>query len=174
VGVVALILCIATLAVTGVLLLSAGAHQNAQVVGLETNGRPVEATVTTCVGQLGGSGSNGAGFACRAAYRFGGRVYVATLPGSDSFAPGTRVAIVVDAADPALISTPRLVATQHPSDRVYVLPAVLLACALVIAAVLVLWLRRHRRRSSRQEAQSVSRSLPDLGDDDRLGALGGV
>jgi len=170
-GVVAGVLCVAALVVSGLVLLVAGAHQNAQITALKTRGQPAEATVVSCLGELGGSGSNGAGYSCRATYRVAGHEYRATLPGMGFSAPRTKVSIVVDGADPTLISTPRILASQHPSAQVFVLPLVLLGSALAIGWVL--WRRRDRGRIG-GDVQPARRSLPESGGDDRLGALGGV
>lgn len=165
-------LCVAVLTVFGVVLLITGANTNAQINSLKTRGTIVAARATTCLGQVAGSGSNPTGYTCRATYRVSGRRYQATLPGTRLAAPGTKVTIVVDRSDPTLISTPGILARQHSTARVFILPITLLVCALGLGFVV---LRRHRQRQpARGTGQSVSRSLSDLGDDERLGALGGV
>jgi MYXO-CTERM domain-containing protein len=171
VGRVAVALCVAGLVVSGVLLLVAGAHKNDQIDALHANGVPTTATVSACIGQLGGSGSNNAGVSCDGTYRLGGHQYHSTLPVSTMVAPGTHLRLVVDRDDPLLVSTPSMVASEHSSSGVFVVPVVLLAAAAAIVG-LVLWRRRRSTRSAgRQPAGS---SLSGLGEDDRLGALGGV
>ena len=63
----ALGLVMVTLAVTAIVLTVAGIHSNDQINRLQTQGQPVTVTVTGCLGLLGGSGSNAAGYSCGAA-----------------------------------------------------------------------------------------------------------
>ena len=73
--------CLVALAVVAVILLVAGLQKNAQADSLQQHGVPVTVTVTGCLGLLGGSGSNGAGYACKGTYTFDGRHYVRVHPG---------------------------------------------------------------------------------------------
>lgn len=123
-------------------LFAVGAHRNRQIDALRQSGRPVEARVTSCLGLLGGSGSNAAGYTCRAAYTVDGRRYVQTVPGNVLRSPGSRVAIVVAATDPTLIDTPGMLAGEHASWRVFMVPSVL---ALVFLGGLVLAVRGWRK-----------------------------
>lgn len=172
VGAVALVLCVTALAVSGVVLLAAGARRNSQIDALKTDGSTISSTVTSCIGELGGSGSNLASYSCRVTYRVAQHRYDAALPGSGLSAPRSKVTIVIDQANPTLISTPGILATEHASASVFALPIALLVCALALGWGAV-W--RHRRRRAKEVgAQPSPRSLSDFGDDDRLGALGGV
>jgi hypothetical protein len=133
---------VASVAVVVVVLFVAGADKNAQITNLRQHGVPVEITVTTCRGLLGGSGSNAAGYACRGGLTVDGHRYVEAIPGSTLHAPGTTVRAVAARGDPALLTTVGILATEHASWRVYLLPSILLAFLVVLVAALVLRRRR--------------------------------
>lgn len=124
-------------------LYAAGATKNAQISELRANPLVLAATVTTCRGQLGGSGSNGVGYSCAATYVVSGSRYTETLPGSALRERGSRVDVAVASDDPGLLSTPALVARERASIRVFVLPTALLA----LLAALCGWRLASRRRT---------------------------
>jgi hypothetical protein len=104
----------------------------------------VSVKVTSCAGLLGGTGSQNAGYVCTGTYLVDGTRYVQTIPGTAVFyAVGSKFQGVVVPSDPKLLSTPAQVAAQHASNRVFLLPAVLILVAMVWAAALVV--RRKRR-----------------------------
>jgi hypothetical protein len=145
---VALVLLVVGLAVVSAGFYVGGAHKNAQVADLKDHGVPVELTVTGCLGLLGGSGSNVAGYACRGAYTLDGHRHVEQIPGNTLYPPGTRVRGVAVPGDPGLVSTARIVAGEQVSNGVYILPSVLAALDVVaVAGALVL-----RRRTARTAA----------------------
>ena len=134
----------ATLAVLGVVFLVVGINKNNQINELKSKGVAVTFVVSKCVGQLGGSGSNVAGYACQGSYQIDGRSHSESLPGSSYYAPGTRVPAISVRSDPNLLSTPAIVSSDRASAAVFILPAVLLsACALSL--VVVRLRRRHRK-----------------------------
>jgi hypothetical protein len=72
-------------------------HDEARYQRLTHNGLGVIATITDCIGNLGGSGSNGAGFTCNATYDVAARQESAVLVGQSAFlAPHTHVSALVD------------------------------------------------------------------------------
>jgi hypothetical protein len=131
------------IAVVAVVLFVAGYQKNAQITSLQTHGVAVDAKVTGCVGLLGGSGSNAAGYNCTATYEYGGRHYAEGIPGTEQLrATGSTIKGIVASDDPALFSTPAALAAEHTSARVYVVPTVLAALFVVLSAVwLVMWRR---------------------------------
>lgn len=136
-------LILATLAVLGVVFIVVGNDKNDQINELKSRGVPVTYVVSRCLGLLGGSGSNGAGYACQGNYKLGGRRYFEYLPGTSYHAPGARVAAVSVPSDPTLLSTPEIVASERASWNVFIVPIVLLgAFALLLVVVL---LRRRAR-----------------------------
>jgi hypothetical protein len=133
-----------TLAVLVVVFTAIGIHKNRQINNLRDHGAPVTVTITSCQGLLGGSGSNGAGYSCRGTYELSGHRYNELVPGTTFHAPGDAVPSVAVPGDPALISPVSIADSEHASNSVYVLPAVLLAILVAIVSLLML------RRSSGQ------------------------
>jgi hypothetical protein len=142
-------LIVVTLSVLVIVFVVVGFDKNRQINELRGQGVPVTFTVTSCQGLLGGSGSNGAGYACRGTYHLDGHTYSERLPGTAFFAPGASVHAIAVPGDPGLVSPVAIVASQHASLRVYVLPVILfVALFLVIGAVV---LRRRSRPGSPQQ-----------------------
>jgi hypothetical protein len=146
VGIYALVLAFVGLVVLVVVLFVAGARKNAQIEELHTHGVAVEMTVTTCIGLLGGSGSNGAGYSCHGTFTLAGHTYDDPIPGNAELGPGQKIAGITVANDPALFTTAALLPTQHTSSSVYVAPIVLSAVLGVVMVVALLWRRRRRGR----------------------------
>lgn len=134
----------ATLAVLGIVFIVVGINKNSQINELKSKGVAVTFVVSKCVGQLGGSGSNVAGYACQGSYQIDGRRYSENLPGSSYYAPGARVPAVSVRSDPNLLSTPAIVRSDRASANVFVLPAVLLVACVLILVVVLLRRRQHR------------------------------
>ncbi len=134
-------LVLVTLAVLVVVFTVAGIHNNRQINQLRDQGVAVEVTVTGCQGLLGGSGSNSAGYSCRGSYELDGRRYSEVLPGTSLHVPGSTIRSVAVPGDPALVSPVSIVDSEHASDGVFILPAVLLVILLGALGGLVL-LRR--------------------------------
>jgi hypothetical protein len=137
----------ATLAILVVVFIVIGVDKNRQINELRGQGVPVTFTVTSCQGLLGGSGSNGAGYACRGTYRLAGHTYNEPLPGTAFFSPGASVHAVAVPGDPGLVSPVTVVESEHASSRVYVLPVVLFAALVLLVGTI--FLRRRRRRSTK-------------------------
>jgi hypothetical protein len=150
VGQVVVGICLVGVAVLAAIMLVAGFQKNAQINSLRNNGVPVQIRVAGCMGLLGGSGSNAAGYDCRGTFTLDGRTYTENLPGNSLLVPGTTLRGVSVPGDPALVSTPSAVAAQHPSWTVFAIPVILL---VLLAAILgVLFVRRRRvRRAPRAD-----------------------
>lgn len=139
------IACALVLAVVAASLFVAGARKNDEITSLRRDGVPVVVTVTSCMGLLGGSGSNAAGYTCRGRFMLDGHRHVDTIPGDLDRPPGTKVHAVSLASDPGLLATADQLSTEHASARVYLLPSglvLVLAVAVAVGTFLV------RRRSS--------------------------
>jgi hypothetical protein len=147
VGQVALGIVLATLAVLAIVFTIVGIHTNQQDDRLHDDGVPVTFTVTGCMGLLGGSGSNAAGYACRGTYTLEGHSYSEELPGDSFHRPGSTVAAVAVRGDPALVSPASIVATEHSSASVFVVPAILGIVFLLLVALLLV-LRRRRQAAA--------------------------
>ncbi len=138
-GLVALVVSIVALTVAGV-------EKNDQVNQLRHHGVVVEATVAGCIGLMGGSGSNLAGYSCRASFTLDGHRYDESLAGNPTPVTGAKFRAVTVPGDPALLATVAAVAGEQASWRVFILPGVLLiVLALTTAALL---LHRGRRRKA--------------------------
>ncbi len=144
VGKVALGIILATLAVLAIVFTVIGVHTNQQDDRLHHDGVPVTFTVSGCLGLLGGSGSNAAGYACHGTYALHGRHYAEQLPGNGFHRPGSTVPAIAVPGDPALVSPAAMVATEHSSAGVFVLPAILAGVLLLCVALLLV----RRRRAS--------------------------
>lgn len=149
VGRVAVALCLVALAVVVVVFYVAGSSKNERIDELRAHGVPVTITVTGCLGLLGGSGSNGAGYACNGTYEFGGTRYGEGIPGNVLLEPGTKLAGVVVPGDPHLATTAAALAGEHASWRVFILPTTLLVVLLALGATVlgVRWAHRPPARA---------------------------
>ena len=147
---VALGIVLVTLAVLAVVFTVIGIHDNDQTDELHNQGVPVQVTITSCQGLLGGSGSNGAGYSCRGAYELGGHRYDEVLPGTALHAPGTVIRALAVPSDPTLVSPLSVIDSEHASASVFILPAILLV--VFVAVVVALLLRRRRTRPEDRSA----------------------
>ena len=152
-GRVAVVVGLMALAVTVVVLFTAGVQKNAQINRLRQHGVPVEVTVSGCLGLLGGSGSNAAGYACRGSFTFSGHRYSEAIPGNTHYRPGQKVRAVTDPDDPGLLSTAAIVAGERASASVFALPGSLL---VVLAVLVALVLRRRRSPPPKPAKDQVS------------------
>jgi hypothetical protein len=155
VGQVAIGIVLVTLLVLSIVFTLVGIHTNQQNDRLHNDGVPVTFTVTGCLGLLGGSGSNAAGYSCQGTYTLHGKTYSEQLPGDAFHRPGSTVAAVAVAGDPALVSPTSIVATEHSSAGVFVLPIILFVVFLVLVALLLV-LRRRRQSSESADAPPTS------------------
>jgi hypothetical protein len=130
------------LGVGSIALYVAGARKNAQISELRHHGVPVEITVTGCQGLIGGSGSNGAGYACRGTFTVDGRRFDEGVPGNRLLAPGAKIRAIAVPDGSGLMTTPATLATEHASNDLYVLPSVLAVLALAaVTGLVVVWRR---------------------------------
>jgi hypothetical protein len=136
---------LAALAVTGLILLIAGIHNNSQINRLRHHGVPVSVSVTTCLGLMGGTGQQGAGYSCTGTYTLDGTEYRQAIPGLAFHAPGSTIEGVAVPGDPKLLTTPDQLSRQHASWTAFIIPGLLLL--VVAVALVVLLLRRSRSLS---------------------------
>jgi len=160
-GVIAVVVVAAALVV-------AGTRRNTEITDLRQHGVRVTVTMSGCLGLLGGSGSNQAGYSCSGTFSLGGHRYHEAIPGDVLYPPGTSVAAVAVPGDPGLVTTTRVLATEHPSAGVYVLPAVLLALlAAAVGGLGLVKVRRggagsgHGHRSTTLTEERFTRPSPD-------------
>jgi hypothetical protein len=119
-------------------------NDNARIDRLKDHGISVTVTVIDCIGNVGGSGSNGAGYTCRGQYRVGASTYRELIGSMTTFsASGTTVRAVADPAHHASVVLASAVKASSASPGSYVVPGLL---AIVLVA-LALALRRVARRT---------------------------
>ena len=157
-GQVVIGIVLATLAVLVIVFTIVGVHQNQQDDRLHSQGVPVTFTVSGCLGLLGGSGSNAAGYSCRGSYELGGHRYTdVRLPGSTFHRPGTKVPSLAVPGDPALVSPVSIVDTEHSSGSVFILPLVLFVVLVLMLGALAL---RRRQKDNRGAAATEGTATP--------------
>jgi len=119
-------------------------NDNARIDRMKTRGIPVTITVTSCIGNIGGSGSNSAGYTCRGDYTVGGATY-RELIGSMAtfFATGTTVRGVVDPSHHGTVVLSSAIRDSSASPSRYVAPGLL----SIVLVTLTLALRRVARRA---------------------------
>jgi hypothetical protein len=139
---VAIAIVLITLGALAIGFTVVGVHKNQQIDQLHTQGVPVTVTVTSCLGLLGGSGSNAAGYSCHGTYTLAGHTYNESLPGSAFHRPGATIDAVAVPGDPALVSPVAIADSQHSSASVYILPAVLGGVLVLLVVALVVRARR--------------------------------
>ncbi len=123
------------------------ASTNARITRMQSHGIHVEVTVTNCVGQIGGSGSNNAGYVCQGTYRARNTQYHETIGSMTTFAPfGASVAAVADPAKPSTITLAAALRHSSASDGAYLVPSALSLAFVVGVAVVV---RRRRREAAK-------------------------
>ncbi|HEY5385639.1 MAG TPA: hypothetical protein VIJ56_10415 [Acidimicrobiales bacterium] len=147
VGQVAIGIVLVTLLVLTIVFTLVGIHTNQQNDRLHNDGVPVTFTVAGCMGLLGGSGSNAAGYSCHGTYTLNGKTYSEQLPGDSFHRPGSAVPAIAVPGDPALVSPASIVTTEHSSAGVFVLPIILFVVLLALVALLLV-LRRRRQGSA--------------------------
>lgn len=143
VGKVAAAAAVGALLVTVLVLAVAGIQKNAEIGELRSHGVVVDVHATRCIGLMGGSGSNLAGYQCSGWFTLGGHRHAATIPDGALHPPGSVVRGVTVRSDPALLATVRQLATEHPSAGVFLVPGALLTVVVLAGGVTLA--RRGRR-----------------------------
>ena len=139
-GTVFVVVC-AVVLVAGVVSASSS---NARISRMKSRGIPVVVRVTGCFGNIGCSGSNGAGFTCHGAYSVDGVKYREVIGSMSTFvSSGTPVRCFADPSHHNSIELADAVKTSRTSLTAYF---VLGALAVVLLAV-ALALRRAARRN---------------------------
>lgn len=133
-----------TLAVLVVVFTLVGVHKNQQDNRLHNDGVPVTFTVSSCTGLVGGSGSNPVGYVCHGSYTLNGHTYSEQLPGNDFHRPRSTVPAIAVPGDPALVSPAAMVATEHASSGVFLVPLILLVILALLVAFVFLRYRKQR------------------------------
>lgn len=140
-GVGALIIFVVVIVVSFV----SAAHDNSRIERLKARGVSVTVTVTTCIGNLGGSGSNASSYTCSGSYHVAGTRYVETI-GSMSFSasPGAHISAVADPSRLSTVVIASAVAASRISAKVYIAPGLLAFLFIALAGWFLRVVRRPR------------------------------
>lgn len=148
VGAVISSLCVALLSATVVVLVLSGIDKNDQINELRSQGVPVEVTISHCLGLMGGSGSNSAGYSCKGFFILDGRRHSDQIPGTALHPVGSRFRAVAVPGDPGIVSTPQAIASEHASWTVFIVPSLLVVVLGLFLAVLARMRPRYRAARS--------------------------
>ncbi|MGA2294740.1 MAG: hypothetical protein ABSG24_05890 [Acidimicrobiales bacterium] len=129
------------------------AHDHARVERLKDHGIPVTVTVIDCIGNVGGSGSNGAGYTCRGHYTVGATSYRELIGSMTTFsASGTKVRAVADPAHHSSVTLASAVEASSTSSGSFVVLGLL---SLGLVALTLALIRVARRSNSPGHAPSA-------------------
>jgi hypothetical protein len=121
-------------------------NDNDRIERLKTHGIPVMVRVVGCYGELGGSGSNAAAFACKGAYIIGGTTFIETIGAKSSFSDsGERVRGVVDPSDHRTVMLESALRATTASRTKYFVPGLLTLLLIALSGALLRFARRSRR-----------------------------
>jgi hypothetical protein len=126
-------------------------NDNARIERMKNHGIPVAITVTNCFGNIGGSGSNGAGYTCHGRYKVGDVTYGETIGSLSTFvSSGTVVRGVADPSHHGSVVLAVVVKRSIASASAYVDPGLLTAALLFLTGAFLYLVRRSdpSRRSS--------------------------
>lgn len=140
-------------AVAVIISFISASNDNARIDRMKSHGISVTVTVVNCIGNLGGSGSNGAGYTCRGNYRVNGVSYHEPIGSMTNFSsPGTTVSGVVDPSQHGTVILSSAIRDSSASSGVYVAPALFAAAFILLALFYARIVRRSRRRNDRSGA----------------------
>ena len=144
---------VAGIIIIGVVMVGAKVVDNDRAVRLHSSGIPVSARVTYCLGQLGGSGTNAVGFACKATYKVAGTTYNEPVGGMSTFAPpGSTMAGVVDPQNHTVLVTKASASSTTSTTAGLLFPVLVIVAGIVLAGILLVT----RRRSAGEAPASPS------------------
>jgi hypothetical protein len=149
----------------GVILLVVALNQRAQSERLKHDGVVVDVTVTTCIGSLGGSGSNAASYTCSGTFTVDGRTFTEVIGGVSAYVePGTAISAVVDPGHPADLS-----ATVPTTSWTVFLPPLIVFALAVLLGLFGLWraslLRRRAAAGGADGSDAAVLDVPRPGDE---------
>ncbi len=121
-------------------------NDHSRIDRMKAHGLPVSVTVSNCVGNMGGSGSNVAGYVCRGTYAVEGVKYDEIISSMTAFAsPGTHVRAIADPSQHGYVALASAVRNATSSPSAFV---VLVILAVVLFILVALLLRLWRRASN--------------------------
>lgn len=125
-------------------------NDHSRVDRMRAHGVPVTVIVTTCVGNMGGSGSNVAGYVCRGTYTLDGVKYNEIISSMTTFAsPGSRVYAVADPSQHGYVALATAIRNASSSSAAFAVLIVLTALLLLLVTSLL----RVRRRWNSEDGE---------------------
>lgn len=119
---------------------------------MKSHGVPVSVTISNCVGNMGGSGSNVAGYVCRGTYSVNGVKYDEIISSMTTFAsPGSRVRAIADPSQHGYVALASAVRGASSSSAAFVVLIILTVLFILLATFLV---RVRRHPTSVDDAQT--------------------
>ena len=110
---------------------------NARMERIKSHGIPVTVTVTNCVGNIGGSGSNAAGYSCHGHYRLDRVTYNEAIGSMTNFAPAdSSVRGVVDPSNHGTVELWSAAQNSKVSSTPYVTLTLLCLVLLFLSTAL--------------------------------------
>lgn len=144
------LILIVALVLTALVNVLSWRNDNQRYQRLSTSGIAVIVHVGTCTGNLGGSGSNGAGFTCTGSYVVDGQSLTATIAAeADFLAPGTSLLGTVDPSHHGFVVATAGLGTLKAST-IALWPSALVVLAIIFVFAVV------RRRGCERPEQNVS------------------
>lgn len=146
-------ICLVLVAVAILVSFLSVRNDNARLERMRANGIPVTVTVLNCVGNIGGSGSNAAGYTCHGRYRLDGTTYHEIIGAMTTFwTSGSEVKGVVDPSQHSTVMQASALESRRTSPKSYLVDELLTAVFLALA---VAFLRSTRRPSSSRVKQAA-------------------
>jgi hypothetical protein len=129
---------LAVFAVIVIVSFLSASNDNSRIERMKNHGISVAVTVTNCAGNIGGSGSNAAGYTCQGSYQVDGVRYVETIGSMTTMAiAGTKVRAVADPQRPSTVELAATVVRSSPSSSVYVVPSLMALLAIVLSLLFI-------------------------------------
>jgi hypothetical protein len=125
-------------------------NDHARLDRMKSHGVPVSVTISNCVGNMGGSGSNVAGYVCRGTYALEGVKYNEIVSSMTTFAsPGARVQAIADPSQHGYVALASAIKNASSSSAAF---AVLIILVVVFVVLVALLFRMWRRAASEDDA----------------------
>lgn len=131
------VLALLALAVIVVVSFLSALNDHARLHRLQSAGIDVSVKVLNCTGNIGGSGSNGAGYTCRGSYQVNHVAFNELIGDKTTLSPtGTTLAGVVDPAKHSTVVLASAIKNAHASLANFITPLVLALLVVVLARAL--------------------------------------
>lgn len=128
-------------------------NDHSRLARMKANGIPVTVTISNCVGNMGGSGSNVAGYVCRGTYAIDGVKFSEIISSMTTFAsPGSGVPAIADPSQHGYIALASAIRHASSSSTAFLVLIALIAVFVLLATLL---LRMRRPPASGDDAAQI-------------------